>query len=421
MPGAKRNLAVGRLWQTMGVAADTLYDLLGVPRHADLTEIRAAYRRLSKIYHPDLGGTAAIFRQLQEAHEILTDPIRRSAYDHYLTTSVDRPVEPNANHGGPRSSPQGSQPNDRGPAQSAFSRMPHNRSQPRSRKRTEASDEASPHNRRRLATWSRADDFLLLSARGRRRQEMVTVAWTTSVIVAGVLIGLLLEPTHGIVLLLLVIMAAFAWRQHESIKRRAERRDRAAQAAAELNRTARETAERKRATRPARTPYSQAGEPTASGDPPHREPSVDATRAGRDMTAEQAARDGNRSEDPGGTLLPAQLEDTMAKLLGALDMTEIQRMGGRCNLAVDVAARDSVGRTIVVRCSRNAKGVKLETVDIQRFIDMAYVLHQPDLKLLVTASDFTPGARALAERHAVRLMNGMEIEELVRHQHEWSN
>jgi curved DNA-binding protein CbpA len=78
--------------------ADTLYDLLGIEQEAGSDEIRSAYLRLSKTYHPDRGGTSAFFRQLQQAYETLSDPSRRQAYDLSLTS----PPQPTQTQGRPR-------------------------------------------------------------------------------------------------------------------------------------------------------------------------------------------------------------------------------------------------------------------------------------------------------------------------------
>ncbi|MGO7181071.1 DnaJ domain-containing protein [Rhizobium brockwellii] len=57
------------------------YDILGVERDADEAQLKAAYRRLAKVTHPDSGGDSDAFANLQKAYGLLLDPVRRKVYD----------------------------------------------------------------------------------------------------------------------------------------------------------------------------------------------------------------------------------------------------------------------------------------------------------------------------------------------------
>ena len=61
--------------------ANDLYTLLGVSRSASTKAIHAAYRRQSKGFHPDAGGSVEQFTRLRLARDVLTDPNRRARYD----------------------------------------------------------------------------------------------------------------------------------------------------------------------------------------------------------------------------------------------------------------------------------------------------------------------------------------------------
>jgi molecular chaperone DnaJ len=73
-----------------------LYDILGVKRGAPLGEIKRAYRRLARRYHPDVnpGDRAAEvrFRQITLAYETLSDPERRHQYDETGVVSASAEV-----------------------------------------------------------------------------------------------------------------------------------------------------------------------------------------------------------------------------------------------------------------------------------------------------------------------------------------
>jgi len=61
--------------------AKTLYEILGVPVDATDVQIKRAFRKRAKKMHPDHGGDAEKFREINHAYEVLSDPARRQRYD----------------------------------------------------------------------------------------------------------------------------------------------------------------------------------------------------------------------------------------------------------------------------------------------------------------------------------------------------
>ena len=62
------------------------YKILGVERTADASEIKKAYRRLARKYHPDMNKAANSeekFKEVNEAYEVLKDAEKRKAYDQF--------------------------------------------------------------------------------------------------------------------------------------------------------------------------------------------------------------------------------------------------------------------------------------------------------------------------------------------------
>ena len=71
------------------------YELLGVPKKASTKDIRTAFRKLARKYHPDLNpgdkSSEEKFKQLQEAYDVLSDAKKRQIYDQYGFYSDNMP------------------------------------------------------------------------------------------------------------------------------------------------------------------------------------------------------------------------------------------------------------------------------------------------------------------------------------------
>ena len=57
--------------------------MLGVEPNASTDEIKKAFKKLAVKYHPDRGGDPDKFKEINAAHEVLSDPEKRQIYDKY--------------------------------------------------------------------------------------------------------------------------------------------------------------------------------------------------------------------------------------------------------------------------------------------------------------------------------------------------
>lgn len=81
------------------------YDVLGIQKNADEKEIKRAYRKLAKKYHPDTNAgdqqAQKKFQEITEAYSILSDPEKRKLYDQYGFAAFDENMGAGGAYGGP--------------------------------------------------------------------------------------------------------------------------------------------------------------------------------------------------------------------------------------------------------------------------------------------------------------------------------
>ncbi|WP_240468030.1 restriction endonuclease [Streptomyces dangxiongensis] len=106
-----------------------------------------------------------------------------------------------------------------------------------------------------------------------------------------------------------------------------------------------------------------------------------------------------------GALDADEFEQAVAALCERDGCTAVEVVGGAGDLGADVLAMAPDGRRMVVQCKRYGDANRVGSQDLQRFGGTCYTVHEADVAVLVTTSDFTAPAVEYAEQCGILCLN----------------
>ncbi|MGW0147340.1 restriction endonuclease [Streptomyces sp. NPDC003333] len=106
---------------------------------------------------------------------------------------------------------------------------------------------------------------------------------------------------------------------------------------------------------------------------------------------------------------PDAFERTVAGLCLRDGCSDVEVVGGAGDLGADVTAVTPDGRRLIVQCKRYCETNKVGSQDLQRFGGTCFTVHEADIAVVVTTSDFTAPALEYAERCGILCVNGDEL------------
>ncbi|MFI1422202.1 restriction endonuclease [Streptomyces sp. NPDC020731] len=104
-------------------------------------------------------------------------------------------------------------------------------------------------------------------------------------------------------------------------------------------------------------------------------------------------------------LSPEEFEAAIADLCVRDGCARVEVVGGAGDLGADVTALTPDGRRLVVQCKRYGDDNKVGSQDLQRFGGTCFTVHEADVALVVTTSDFTAPAVEYAEQCGIVCVN----------------
>ncbi|MFH8798284.1 restriction endonuclease [Streptomyces sp. NPDC017936] len=107
-----------------------------------------------------------------------------------------------------------------------------------------------------------------------------------------------------------------------------------------------------------------------------------------------------------GALDAEEFEHAVAGLCERDGCTGVEVVGGAGDLGADVLAVAPDGRRLVVQCKRYCDTNRVGSQDLQRFGGTCYTVHEADVAIIVTTSDFTAPAAEYAEQCGIVCVDG---------------
>ncbi|MFE1028837.1 restriction endonuclease [Streptomyces sp. NPDC058818] len=108
-------------------------------------------------------------------------------------------------------------------------------------------------------------------------------------------------------------------------------------------------------------------------------------------------------------LSPDEFEQAIAGLCVRDGCAEVEVVGGAGDLGADVVAVAPDGRRVVIQCKRYDVENKVGSQDLQRFGGTCFTVHEADVAVVVTSSDFTAPAAEYAEQCGILCVNESQL------------
>lgn len=106
---------------------------------------------------------------------------------------------------------------------------------------------------------------------------------------------------------------------------------------------------------------------------------------------------------------PYEFEQAIAELCRRDGCLDVDVVGGAGDLGADVVGRTPDGRLVVIQCKRYCDTNRVGSQDMQRFGGTCFTVHEADVAVVVTTSDFTAPAVEYAEQCGIVCVDGGEL------------